>query len=65
MLTSVGVLEQQAHEQDEKNEAILELAKKTQNYNINATKVALVMSKTRSDDLRWLRGYLKTLYMHP
>jgi hypothetical protein len=64
MLTILGLLGQETPEQKEKHEAMLELARKTQGYSANTTKVALVMSKTRSDDLRWLRDYLKTEYVH-
>jgi hypothetical protein len=73
MLTSIDSLEQEANEQMQKQEAneqtqkqqaVLELARKTQSYNTNATRVALVMSKTRPDDLRWLRDYLETQYVH-
>ncbi|EKV16428.1 hypothetical protein PDIG_20770 [Penicillium digitatum PHI26] len=44
----------------EKTAALSELVKRTQSYNKNLTKVGLVMAKTRSDDLRWLRDYLQT-----
>lgn len=47
-------------EEAERTAALSELVKKTQSYNATTTKVALVMSKTRSDDLRWLRDYLQT-----
>lgn len=47
-------------EEAERTAALHELVKKTQSYNATTTKVALVMSKTRSDDLRWLRDYLQT-----
>lgn len=57
---SMLTLVEQSEEEIEKIAAQSELVKKTQSYDANSTKVALVMSKTRSDDLRWLRDYLQT-----
>jgi hypothetical protein len=56
MLISV----EQSAEKAEKSAALSELVNKTQNYDANSTKVALVIPKMRSDDLRWLRDYLQT-----
>ncbi|CDM28463.1 hypothetical protein DTO013E5_1075 [Penicillium roqueforti] len=53
-------LDTKQSEEAERTAALHELVKKTQSYNATTTKVALVMSKTRSDDLRWLRDYLQT-----
>lgn len=61
MLISV----EQSAEEAEKTAAISELVQKTRSYKTNSTKVALVMSKTRSDDLRWLRDYLQTQQVKP
>ena len=44
----------------EKAAALSELAKRTRSYSAHSTKVALVVPKTRRDDLRWLRDYLQT-----
>ncbi|KGO42645.1 hypothetical protein PEX1_016520 [Penicillium expansum] len=61
MLISV----EQSAEEAEKTAAVSELVQKTRSYKTNSTKVALVMSKTRSDDLRWLRDYLQTQQVKP
>jgi hypothetical protein len=54
------ILVEQSAEKSEKSAALSKLVNKTRNYNANSTKVALVIPKTRSDDLRWLHEYLQT-----
>lgn len=44
----------------EKAAALSELVMRTRSYSAKSTKVALVVPKTRRDDLRWLRDYLQT-----
>lgn len=56
----VNILTEKLDEELERNLAITEIAKMTAGYSANSTKVAVVMSKTRTDDLRWLRDYLQT-----
>lgn len=41
-----------------------ELVQMTRNYSPNSTKIALVIPKTRSDDLQWLQEYLRTQYVN-
>ena len=39
-----------------------DLVNKMTNYNPTSTNVAVVLPKTRSDDIRWLQKYIKTEY---
>lgn len=38
------------------------LVSRMRDYNLDSTNVALVLPKTRSDDIRWLQKYIKTQY---
>ncbi|KAJ5214962.1 hypothetical protein N7468_010641, partial [Penicillium chermesinum] len=43
----------------EKDKAVHEISQKIHAYGSNSTTIGLVLSKTRADDLRWLRDYIQ------